>query len=125
MGFVMSIKSLVLVAVAACLTSGSALAHSSHYARHGDRFERRDWRDDRYDRGYRHHRQPYYGHYHPRMHRGDMLPRHYWGRDHWVGNWRRHALPRPPYGYNWVRIGPDYVLVDAYTGRVVQVVIRR
>ncbi len=128
----MRISALVFAAISACLTAGSALAHPGN-DRYGDRYERREWRDHHDRRDYRNHHRPYYGHhYRPlgagpyhRIHRGDMLPRHYWDRTHWVGNWRRQALPRPPYGHNWVRTGHDYVLVDAYTGRVVRVIIRR
>eukprot|EP01037_Dinobryon_pediforme_P014720 gene14720-14845_t len=33
-----------------------------------------------------------------------------------------YGLPRPPYGYRWVRFGPDVLLVNVYTGEIVDVV---
>jgi Ni/Co efflux regulator RcnB len=33
-----------------------------------------------------------------------------------------YGLPRPPYGYRWVRFGPDVLLVNVYTGEIVEVV---
>ena len=36
-------------------------------------------------------------------------------------DWWSYGLPEPPYGYDWVRVGPDALLVD-YSGRIVQVV---
>jgi Ni/Co efflux regulator RcnB len=37
--------------------------------------------------------------------------------DYW-----RLGLPGPPYGYVWVRYGPDLLLVDRFTGRIVDVI---
>ena len=33
-----------------------------------------------------------------------------------------YDLPPPPYGYRWVRYGPDALLVNVYTGEVEDVV---
>lgn len=32
------------------------------------------------------------------------------------------GLPAPPYGQQWIRYGPDLLLVDIHTGRVIQVI---
>jgi Ni/Co efflux regulator RcnB len=56
-----------------------------------------------------------------RWHRGYRLPRAYWGRSHWV-NWRTHYLWAPPYGYQWVYIDGDYVLMAIATGLIADIV---
>lgn len=52
---------------------------------------------------------------------GDMLPRSWWGNDYRIMDWWSYGLPTPPLGYEWVRVGNDALLVDMYSGRVVQV----
>lgn len=52
---------------------------------------------------------------------GDFLPRTWWTPDYRLNNWWDYGLPIPPIGYEWVRVGDDALLVDIYTGRVVQV----
>jgi len=51
-------------------------------------------------------------------HRGDR----YWGRAHYV-DWRRYQLPPPPYGYRWLKEGPQFVLIGG-NGYVAQVLVR-
>jgi Ni/Co efflux regulator RcnB len=52
--------------------------------------------------------------------RGGYLPEYYRG---WVvDDYPRWGLRRPPYGYHWVRVGPDYLLVAAATGLIFDVV---
>ena len=96
----------------------------------------RDWRQDRprYDRRayppvYRNHerfRVPAYraprGFYVRSWAFGDVLPRGWYGEDYRLYDWFDYGLPIPPVGYDWVRIGDDAVLIDTFTGRVVQVV---
>jgi Ni/Co efflux regulator RcnB len=38
-----------------------------------------------------------------------------------LDNWSTYGLASPPWGYEWVRSGPDAVLVDVRTGQVLQV----
>ena len=59
----------------------------------------------------------------PEWHRGGHIPREY--RDHVVvvNDWRAHRLAAPPRGYEWVRVGPDYVLVAVRTGVIAQIVV--
>jgi Ni/Co efflux regulator RcnB len=53
---------------------------------------------------------------------GDFLPRGWYGPGYWVDDFYDYDLPYPPPGYHWVRVGGDVLLVDDYTGRIVQVV---
>ena len=52
---------------------------------------------------------------------GEVLPRGWYGPDYRLFDWWSFALPEPPPGYDWVRVGPDALLVDDY-GRIYQVV---
>ncbi|MBS0410832.1 MAG: RcnB family protein [Proteobacteria bacterium] len=52
--------------------------------------------------------------------RGGYLPPYYRG---WtVDDYGRWGLRRPPYGYHWVRVGDDYLLVAIATGLIFDVV---
>lgn len=53
---------------------------------------------------------------------GEFLPRGWYGPGAWIVDPWRYDLPLPPPGYDWVRSGPDALLVDQFTGRIVQVV---
>lgn len=105
------------------------------------RDDRRDWRDDRRD-----HRRDHYVryddrrwngyHWHP-QHRyrapvryvyprgytqyswrvGHRLPRHYY-EPHYYVDYRAYRLPPPPYGYHWVRVDRDVVLVALASGLI-------
>jgi Ni/Co efflux regulator RcnB len=52
---------------------------------------------------------------------GQRLPRHFYGRNFWLTNFVIFGLFPPPDGYVWVRYGPDAILIDEYTGEIVQV----
>ena len=52
---------------------------------------------------------------------GDIVPRSWWGPDYRLNDWWSYGLPIPPVGYEWVRVGDDALLIDIYSGRVVQV----
>ena len=56
---------------------------------------------------------------------GDILPSLFWGRDYWVLDYWLFGLDVPPYGYEWVRYGPDALLIDLRSGEVIQVVYGR
>jgi len=104
------------------------------------RDDRRDWRDDRrYDNrhyargndrrwnGYHWHPQYRYRapvHYvYPRGYRaqqwrvGYRLPPAYYQRHYYV-DYRVYHLPPPPYGYHWVRVDRDVVLVAIASGLI-------
>ena len=53
---------------------------------------------------------------------GEILPPVWFGPEYLIADWWDYDLPAPPPGYDWVRVGDDAVLVDEYTGRIVQVI---
>ncbi|HEV2530600.1 RcnB family protein [Phenylobacterium sp.] len=53
---------------------------------------------------------------------GEFLPPAWYGPEYLIADWWDYDLPAPPYGYDWVRVGDDAVLVEDYSGRIVQVV---
>lgn len=53
---------------------------------------------------------------------GDFFPRAWFGPGYWIVDPWQYDLPLPPPGFEWVRSGPDALLIDEYTGRIVQVV---
>jgi Ni/Co efflux regulator RcnB len=61
------------------------------------------------------------GYHYRRWSYGEMLPAVYWGRDYWLTDFLAFGLFAPPYGYVWVRYGPDALLIDEYTGAIIQV----
>ena len=65
-------------------------------------------------------RQPY-GYSYRRWNFGQHLPRQYYGQNFWLSNFLVYGLFVPPPGYIWVRYGPDALLIDRYTGEIVQV----
>lgn len=52
---------------------------------------------------------------------GQRLPAIYFGRNYWIGDYASYGLFAPPYGLVWVRFGPDALLIDEYSGEIVQV----
>jgi Ni/Co efflux regulator RcnB len=53
---------------------------------------------------------------------GYRLPRNYIVRDYYIDNYTDYGLAAPPDDYQWVRYGPDILLVDTDTGEIAQVV---
>jgi Ni/Co efflux regulator RcnB len=82
------------------------------------RHDRRDYARYRYNYGY--YRAPH-GYNHRVWHRGDHLPRAYYGSSYVVYDWRPYRLYAPPYGYHWVRVGNDVLLTALATGIVLDV----
>lgn len=56
---------------------------------------------------------------------GEILPRGYWSQDYWLQDYWLFGLDVPPYGFEWVRYGPDALLIDTRSGEVVQVIYGR
>lgn len=106
------------------------------------RDDRREWRDDRRDwrrdQAYARHRDPrwngntwypqyryraparyvYPSGYRPyRWSVGHRLPPAYYHRNYYV-DYNSYRLPPPPYGYHWVRVDRDVVLVALATGLI-------
>lgn len=97
--------------------------HRNDWHRHPNywdnrRHDRRDYARHRYHFG-RYHAPR--GYYHRVWHRGDRLPRAWYGRSYIVYDYRPYRLYAPPYGYHWVRVGNDVLLTAIATGIVLDV----
>jgi len=53
---------------------------------------------------------------------GQILPGLFLSQSYFIGNWGAYGLGPPPPGLQWVRYGPDALLVNVYTGQVVDTV---
>lgn len=111
---------------------------NDRWRNNNDRRNDRDWNRDRRGpsvninvyrrnvyspRRYRHgsYRYPR-GYNYRRYHYGQRLPViFYRDRDYWLLDFIAFGLFAPPPGYVWVRYGPDALLIDTYTGEIVQV----
>jgi len=83
-------------------------------ARRDIREAQRDLRDARQERRY------YNAH---EFRRGGRLPPELRDRHYVVTDWRRHRLAPPPRGYEWVQVGPDYVLAAIATGVIANLIL--
>ena len=61
------------------------------------------------------------GFHYQRWSYGDRLPSSYYARPFWLLNALAYGLFAPPPGLIWVRYGDDALLIDQYTGEIVQV----
>ena len=52
---------------------------------------------------------------------GGLLPPLFLVRDYWYPDWAALGLPPPPPGAEWVRYGPDLLMVDVTSGQVLDV----
>lgn len=92
------------------------------------------WRNDRrYDwRGWRNSNRnafrlgryyaPYRGWNYRRFSIGLVLQPLFYSQRYWIGNPWQYRLPPAPYGAQWVRYYDDVLLVDTYTGEVIDVI---
>lgn len=103
--------------------------HGDWDRRHrNDRHDYRRWEHGRYpsvyfsSHRYRSYWRPPVGYYARVWGFGDFLPRGWYGEQYYLTDPWDYDLPLPPPGYDWVRVGYDALLIDSYTGRVVQVV---
>lgn len=62
------------------------------------------------------------GWYYHRWTYGEFLPVFFFSRNYWILDWEDFALDDPPPGTVWVRYGNDALLIDEYTGEVIEVV---
>jgi Ni/Co efflux regulator RcnB len=97
--------------------------HRNDWSKHPNywdnrRHDRRDYARYRYNQG--HYRAPH-GYHYRTWHRGDHLPRAYYGSSYIVYDYRPYRLYAPPYGYHWVRVGNDVLLTALATGVVLDV----
>ena len=63
---------------------------------------------------------PQPGYYYRQWGYGDRLPYGWFSSRWYITDYYDYDLPAPPYDYMWVRVGPDALLVDIYTGQVVE-----
>jgi Ni/Co efflux regulator RcnB len=108
----------------------------------GDRDGRRNWRDS-WNRGWRNDNRynwsfwrtrnrhifnlsPYYSPYRNWSYRrfsiGLFLDSLFYNQRYWIGDPYQYRLPAAPYGTQWVRYYNDVILVDIYTGEVIDVI---
>lgn len=94
--------------------------------REGDRprYDRREFPSEiRADRRY-HWRGPQWyppaGFYYRHWGYGERLPWGWFEPRWYIDDYYDYDLPLPPYGYEWIRVGPDALLVDIRTGIVVE-----
>lgn len=62
------------------------------------------------------------GWYYRTWYYGQILPWGWFDEGYWISDYWFYDLPVPPYGYEWVRNGPDALLVDLRSGMIVEVV---
>jgi Ni/Co efflux regulator RcnB len=62
-----------------------------------------------------------YGWYSYNWRLGERLPRGWFGREYWIGDWGSYGLFAPPDGLVWVRVGPDGLLIDEDSGEIVDI----
>jgi Ni/Co efflux regulator RcnB len=62
------------------------------------------------------------GYYYRSWYYGQILPFAWFTSQWWINDYYYYDLPVPPYGYAWVRNGPDALLVNISSGMIVSVV---
>jgi Ni/Co efflux regulator RcnB len=53
---------------------------------------------------------------------GHRFPHEFWVHDYYIADYADYDLAPPPDDYQWIRYGPDIVLVDLDTGEIAQIV---
>jgi Ni/Co efflux regulator RcnB len=61
------------------------------------------------------------GYAYRRWNRGQTLPLLFLGAAYYFTNYAVLGLDPPPWGYQWVRYGPDVLLVNIRTGEIMDV----
>ncbi|MBS0470716.1 MAG: RcnB family protein [Proteobacteria bacterium] len=99
--------------------------HNNGWNGHGGRHH--DWRS--YHRSWtaphRHHWGRYHrphGWYYRNWAVGAFLPSLFFAERYWINSYYDLGLPPPPPGARWVRYGDDALLIDDFTGEIIQVV---
>jgi len=72
-------------------------------------------------------RQQHYAYAEPgrhRFYRGGYLPYEYRGRPYYVNNWNAYpGLYAPPYGYQWMNVDGEFLLVALATGLIANALV--
>ncbi len=110
--------STLLAALVVAAVPAISMADDHHDRDHGRDHARADWDHP----GYRHDDYRGAGPNHD-WHRGNRLPREYWGNHYVVDDWRGHHLSAPPRGYHWVQVNGDYVLAAVATGIILDTLL--
>ena len=66
--------------------------------------------------------QGYYGWSGHAWRRGEWLPSVFIAENYYINDWYDFGLYQPQYGYEWVRVGADALMIDLSSGQVVDVV---
>jgi Ni/Co efflux regulator RcnB len=86
--------------------------HGNRFSYNGHYYNRYHGPAYRYPPGYGYRRWAY----------GQILPFTFLSSAYFFSNYAAIGLGPPPYGYQWVRYGPDLLLVNVRTGRITQVI---
>jgi Ni/Co efflux regulator RcnB len=78
-------------------------------AQHHYRYRGNSWR---WPSGYRYQRWAF----------GMTLPSLFWSNNYWINDYSDYGLAYPPPGTVWVRYGNDAILIDRYSGEILEVV---
>ncbi|MBS0273876.1 MAG: RcnB family protein [Proteobacteria bacterium] len=62
------------------------------------------------------------GYHYRRWTFGMTLPSLFWGSNYWINDYYYYGLGAPPPGTVWVRYGNDAILIDRYSGEILEVV---
>jgi len=82
------------------------------YNYHGRRYARFEANRYRWPHGYGYRR----------YERGGYLPRAFWVQDYYIQDYGLYDLMAPPPDFQWIRYGPDILLINVETGEVAQVI---
>lgn len=89
---------------------------------HGVNFHNYQWnRTAQVRYHYGHSYVPPHGYYYKRWVYGQVFPTIFWTQNFWLTDYYSFGLDNPPYGYVWVRYGPDALLVNVYNGQILSV----
>lgn len=107
------------------LRNADRSSHRSHWSPTWRNDHRYDWRNWRHEHRYRYHFQPYidpfgWGYY--RYTIGWRLWPRYYASNYWIADPGYYRLPPAPAGTHWVRYYNDALLIDTWTGEVLDVI---
>ncbi len=119
--------SLVIASLGVSSVSFAQPGHGNDHDHGRGNDARHDQRDDHNDHGERSNAREvrYYNARSAEFHRGGHLPGELRNRQYVVSDWHGHHLSAPPRGYQWVQVGPDYVLAAVATGIIANLIISR
>lgn len=92
-----------------------------NYGYRNDGYRNDGHRGERY--GYVNPERHYHGARGPEFYHGGYIPREFLSQQYYVNDWYGRGLSAPPYGYQWVQIGPDYALIAIATGLIAYLVL--